>query len=441
MVYILHQRLRAQKVAEDKESKVLREVIGAMYSPDFVDVLFQPQAMYTSASTRLIFDKLAHSSLMRLNKSSMDKLYDLMTMSFKHQLLNSTHLLTILHVTMLHLQALRCIIGTDPKEEALRAQLDMAESKLVSLYGPDGRCGSAGQQLLLRTSLMRFVQDRKIKASLFLQMNIQGMDGMFILPTKGALPWGVEVPGRASASLSKTSKLQNYRLTEMPFTAEEVYVSTGPWDPKQQLGTNVYTMDNCVLCARTVEEDRAAAEDCLSRLQLIRRGVAGVNTADAFSTTSAPYKDNLVYGRKLDSSAAKAEQDLTMSLLGKSSASGDAKSTPGMNLASMLSGGIQSLSNSSASSGMFEIDLPDEMVHTLVDARAGAKTLDSMMADLDLKDQASADFKASSFGTGSKRPGITAAAQAKDSSISIGAKSVPVDDEEDDLLALMDQAK
>ena len=36
--------------------------------------------MYTMELTKGIFDKLAHSSIMRLNKTSMDKLFDLMTM-------------------------------------------------------------------------------------------------------------------------------------------------------------------------------------------------------------------------------------------------------------------------------------------------------------------------------------------------------------------------
>lgn len=33
MVYILHQRLNAQKVEEDKKSAVLRDVICTMYAP------------------------------------------------------------------------------------------------------------------------------------------------------------------------------------------------------------------------------------------------------------------------------------------------------------------------------------------------------------------------------------------------------------------------
>ena len=37
---------------------------------------------------RTLYDKLAHSSIMRLNTNSMDKLYDLMTMAVKYQLLS-----------------------------------------------------------------------------------------------------------------------------------------------------------------------------------------------------------------------------------------------------------------------------------------------------------------------------------------------------------------
>lgn len=44
-----------------------------MYNPMFITELFRPQDVYTMHSTRQIFDRLAHSSIMRLNESSMDK--------------------------------------------------------------------------------------------------------------------------------------------------------------------------------------------------------------------------------------------------------------------------------------------------------------------------------------------------------------------------------
>ena len=52
---------------------VLQDVVRAMFTPDFIAELFKPQELYSSASARQIFDKLAHSSIMRLSTSSMNK--------------------------------------------------------------------------------------------------------------------------------------------------------------------------------------------------------------------------------------------------------------------------------------------------------------------------------------------------------------------------------
>ena len=101
MLYILEQRLHAQKISTEKSRKgascpaprrarravsaaapltrrrarpaVLTDVLRAMYNPKFVAEMFKPQRAYTLFATREIFDRLAHSSIMRLNKSSMEK--------------------------------------------------------------------------------------------------------------------------------------------------------------------------------------------------------------------------------------------------------------------------------------------------------------------------------------------------------------------------------
>ena len=52
---------------------MLQDVIRTMYNPKFIAELFRGQDVYSMQSTRQIFDKLAHSSIMRLNESSMDK--------------------------------------------------------------------------------------------------------------------------------------------------------------------------------------------------------------------------------------------------------------------------------------------------------------------------------------------------------------------------------
>ena len=74
MIYVLEQRLGAQGVKNDKAKKVLCDVLRTMVSKSFINELFRPQEMYTTSSTRQIFNKLAHSSIMRINEQSMDKL-------------------------------------------------------------------------------------------------------------------------------------------------------------------------------------------------------------------------------------------------------------------------------------------------------------------------------------------------------------------------------
>ena len=56
---------------------------------------------------RQIFEDLAHVSIMKLNKTSMDKLYDLMNMTFKYQVFKCKSPNDILRITFNHLDAIR----------------------------------------------------------------------------------------------------------------------------------------------------------------------------------------------------------------------------------------------------------------------------------------------------------------------------------------------
>ncbi|XP_051574786.1 protein OSCP1-like isoform X3 [Myxocyprinus asiaticus] len=100
MLYILDQRLRAQNIPADKAKKapvadwleedrkrVMNDIITTMFNKKFLEELFKPQELYSKKALRTVFDRLAHASIMRLNQASMDKLYDLMTMAFKYQVL------------------------------------------------------------------------------------------------------------------------------------------------------------------------------------------------------------------------------------------------------------------------------------------------------------------------------------------------------------------
>jgi hypothetical protein len=189
MLYILEQRLQAQSIIEEKSLRVLVDVINTMFSEKFLLEVFKPQRLYSSTSTRQIFDKLAHSSIMRLNQSSMDKLYDLMSMGCKYQLLSSNSPVDLLSITLNHLDALRKLINNNNAETS--KLIELASSQSIELF----RQLKFSQLFILRYSLARFFQDRRVKVSLFLQDQIQQSDGNIIISTKGKLAKGYEVPG------------------------------------------------------------------------------------------------------------------------------------------------------------------------------------------------------------------------------------------------------
>mmetsp|Transcript_87815 Transcript_87815/g.235005 ORF Transcript_87815/g.235005 Transcript_87815/m.235005 type:complete len:366 (-) Transcript_87815:134-1231(-) len=227
MVYILEQRLSAQKIPGEKGQKVLQDVVKTMYYPRFIDELFKPQKIYSLQSTRQIFDRLAHSSIMRLNESSMDKLFDLMAMGFKYQLVTCTSPTEIINVTVNHLQCLRNIVK---EADSLTALLDQCQATVVRTYGQM----SSTECAVVRQTLLSFFQDRKVKVSLFLQEGIQNPDGHIVVPASGHLPVEHALPG----AISYYAAGSVVRQDNIPPVCSTMWSPAG--EPKM-LGENLYT--------------------------------------------------------------------------------------------------------------------------------------------------------------------------------------------------------
>ncbi|KAJ0395029.1 hypothetical protein P43SY_003242 [Pythium insidiosum] len=187
MIYVLDQRLKAQSIPRDKSSKVLEDIIKTMHNDKFMNELFKPHRMYSNASTRQIFDRLAHSSIMRLNTNSMDKLYDLMRMGFKFQMLSCSSADELVHVTMNHLENTKALIES--------ADVKGLVDETILLTSQTFGTMSAADFFLLKQHLCRFFQDTRIKVSLFLQSGIQGADGTLSIRYDGLTATGGRVPG------------------------------------------------------------------------------------------------------------------------------------------------------------------------------------------------------------------------------------------------------
>ena len=56
---------------------VMQDIVSNMFSERFLEEIFRPQEMCSRKALRTIFERLAHTSIMRLNESSMDKVVEM----------------------------------------------------------------------------------------------------------------------------------------------------------------------------------------------------------------------------------------------------------------------------------------------------------------------------------------------------------------------------
>jgi len=434
MVYILHQRLRAQNVQPEKEKKVLRDVLQAMFSPLFVDELFKPQVMYSANSTKQIFEKLAHSSIMRLNKSSMDKLYDLMTMGLKYQLVSCTHPRQYVHVMMNHLQSMRnLVVGAESK--AVHDCIANTEERMKEVYSDTVL--SMGAWALLKQSVLRFVQGKKIKVSLFLQRKMQMLDGTLALDNSGKLPPGAELPG--VIRMFDGSRMVRQVDFATQASSEGAVLLTEAWDVNFMQGQNLYTIGATQLCSDSVAQEEASKAHILDCLLAIASSVG--STSDRRSSAEAGAAGSKYSrggaGMGITSSSARAESKMNQALFGASSGSKCREGSEGnTRLASLCpdspfmdlkGGGADGKMGDEEFGGFVNIFFEE------IDGTADAKTMASMLESLDLKDDHKAQAKGGGGGGGGGSGG--------GSKRSVQRPEPEEEEEEDDLLALMDSVK
>ncbi|VDK84945.1 unnamed protein product [Litomosoides sigmodontis] len=165
---------QAQKTDEKKTMQVLRDILHIFFNTKFLKELFKPQYICNRQFLRGFFEKLVHCSIMRLNETSMDKLYALMTMTYKYQLQLCNGPENIVFITLNHLDCIRKIL---PEDNKLSQLLDVAHRMVVAMYYDI----PLWEQAMIRSCLLNFFQDSRVNVSLFVRENKQTEEGRFVL--------------------------------------------------------------------------------------------------------------------------------------------------------------------------------------------------------------------------------------------------------------------
>ena len=110
----------------------MNDIVSTMFNRRFIEEIFgKHQPIYSRRVLKTMFDKLAHASIMKLNSNSMDKLYDLMTMAVKYQVLmchNPRHMVAL---TLNHLDAILSYVSCP----SVKKNVEVAFNYFVDNYG------------------------------------------------------------------------------------------------------------------------------------------------------------------------------------------------------------------------------------------------------------------------------------------------------------------
>ncbi|XP_036949951.1 protein OSCP1a isoform X1 [Acanthopagrus latus] len=239
MLYILDQRLRAHNTSEDNSEKVMNDIVGTMFSKTFMEELLKPQQLYSHRTMKTVLTRLAHTSIMRLNPASMDRLYELMIMAFKYQVFLCPRPKDLLLISYNHIDTIREFVKDTP---VVLNQVDETHRKIIEVYSSL----SEGEFQLLRQTLLIFFQDMHVRVSLFLKNQVQNPNGRFALSTSGPVPHGIDVPG-----LIRTFDCKGREVSRAEFPIGGCYTSPireGSFllhgDRVSTLGLNMYTVNH-----------------------------------------------------------------------------------------------------------------------------------------------------------------------------------------------------
>uniref|UniRef100_A0AAF5PQW0 Protein OSCP1 n=1 Tax=Wuchereria bancrofti TaxID=6293 RepID=A0AAF5PQW0_WUCBA len=151
----------------------------------------------------------------------MDKLYALMTMTYKYQLQLCNGPENIVFITLNHFDCVREILRDDEK---LNQFLDVAHRMVIITYHKI----PLWEQAMIRSCLLNFFQDLRVNISLFVRENKQTDEGYFILfpETNYQLPYNGKPPGMIKYFES------NGKIRSESFVTDDDVISYKPCNTK-----------------------------------------------------------------------------------------------------------------------------------------------------------------------------------------------------------------
>ena len=192
MIYILCSRLKAQKISSEKSTRVIKDIGNVLFNKKFQTELYIHKKPYFHQEIKSIFESFVHASIMRLNTTSMNKLFELMLMTLKLQILRTRYPEEIYQITLNHYLGLIEILHSIENED--NSLLDRIKEEMEIFKKTYSKLSSY-DYIILKSVILRFLQGKNVKVSIFIQDFLQDSNSIIYLPMNEESPPFVEKLG------------------------------------------------------------------------------------------------------------------------------------------------------------------------------------------------------------------------------------------------------
>lgn len=153
--FVLPSSFSLQNVPTAKKSTVLDGMICTMFDESFIAEIFEPQRTFSQTSMMGLFNRIAHSSTMRLNSGSKGAIHDRMNIALKHMV--SAWLVSVVRWAVDNGHRMRAA-RRHTQAILVESPANLANCVLLLLEQLSGICSSPRTRELLASIRYRFLE-------------------------------------------------------------------------------------------------------------------------------------------------------------------------------------------------------------------------------------------------------------------------------------------
>ena len=184
MIYVLHHRLQNLKVDYPKIQKTIIDISKTLFSEKVVKKLFEPKPLLGLEYIKSLLFQICHCSIITLDITSFTKLFDMILIGIKKQILTSPNIQGIYHITMNHLNNISKITK-DP------SQLTTITKDFNKVFGDMTNYDF----YMIRSFMLNALNPKTVKVSFYLMDKSQSTDGNLIVQPPQVTGFNIEKIG------------------------------------------------------------------------------------------------------------------------------------------------------------------------------------------------------------------------------------------------------